>query len=299
MIKQNVLAVVISFTLGVVIVGMNACAEFTATNNFSSVGNIDNQASAFAKTQQVLQADCLNCHRAGGSSSSFEFTTPQQFISAGLIVPGRPRQSKLITRMINFNDPAVTTDNMPLASSAISNADYMAIYNWIADMPSDQSPFECTDDTFRVSDVDPTNAKRLSIRQYTNTLKDLITLGATRTVANTIVDGALASFELPTDTGQVFKRENNSFLGGHAQSFFDIADRVALQISTNNLTTFVNQFISLSPGSCASPNPTSLSTVCRDRLITNFASRAFRRPLRDPAQNLTTAIFFYKKQIPI
>jgi hypothetical protein len=288
MMKQKLFATFITFFVGGILISMNACSEFTATNNFSSVSDINNSEALFAKTIEVIQRDCVSCHRAGGSTSSFEFTTPQQFISAGLIIPGKPRQSKLIYRMINFNDASVTNDNMPMGGSAISNSDYQDIYNWIAEMPSDSSPFACEDDSFRASDVNPTNAKRLSIRQYTNTLKDLLTIGTNRTTANSLVDTALTTFELPGDTGQIFKRENNSFSGAHAQSFFDIADQIATTISTTHLANFVTKFIQLDPGTCSSINASNLSTICRDQLIQNFASRAFRRPLRDLSQNLST-----------
>lgn len=297
MMKRKIIASFCLVSLGSVLLVMNACSEFVAVSNSPLMidpGVIS--ATSFEKTQQVIQRDCVSCHRTGGSSTSFEFSTPDQYISAGLIVPGRPRQSKLITRMINFNDSTVTTDNMPLGRSAIPGQDYQTIYNWIAEMPAvgmpvdpvDESPFTCTDDTFRPANVAASNAKRLSIRQYSNSLKDLFTLGSNRTTAVTLVDSALAAIELPGDTGTNFTRENNTFGGQHAQGFFDIADRIATEVSTNQLNNFVTQFIALNRGTCTSPNVTSLSADCRDRLINNFASRALRRPLRDPAQNLST-----------
>lgn len=289
--KRKILGSLLALSMGSIIVSMNACTEFTAIGNLPIVNNPDIiSASGFERVKQVLQKDCISCHRTGGSSTNFDLTTVQQFISSGLIVPGKPRQSKLIYRMRNFNDPNATTDNMPPSpASQISNNDYQEIYNWIANMPSDESPFACTDDTFRPANVEATHAKRLSIRQFSNTLRDLLFIGVNNSgTVNTIVNTALNQFELPTDTGPNFTRENNSFTGMHAQGFFDIADYVATQISANHLNNFVTRFISLSPGTCTSPNVTSLSTVCRDRFIHNFVSRAYRRPLRDSSQNLTT-----------
>ncbi len=290
--NRKVTAVLLSFSLGLLLASMNACSEFIATDNLSSEIDGDNvinpSASLFQKSQATLQKDCNSCHRAGGAASSFEFTTPQQFITAGLIVPGRPRQSKLIFRLINFNDLAVTTDNMPLGGQAIANSDYQAIYDWIAEMPADESVFECTDDTFVPSRVTATSAKRLSVRQYSNSLKDLFNMAIARPTVVTMVDSALSTFELPSDTGQTFRRVNNVFGGSHAQGFFDIADRLATTISTTHLNNFVTAFIQINPGTCTTVNISNLSTACRAQLVRNFASRAYRRPLRDPAQNLST-----------
>lgn len=289
--KRKLLGSLLAISMGSILISMNACTEFTAVNNLPLVNNPDIiTLSGFEKVQQVVQRDCIACHRTGGTSTSFEFTTPQQFISAGLVVPGKPRQSKLIYRMINFNDPNATTDNMPpTPATPVPNNDYQEIYNWIANMPSDESPFACTDDTFRPANVVATHAKRLSIRQYSNTLRDLLFIGVNNSgTVNTLVNNALNQFELPADTGPNFTRENNSFGGMHAQGFFDIADYIATQISTNHLNNFVTRFINLSPGTCTNPNVSSLSATCRDRFISNFVSRAYRRPLRDASQNLTT-----------
>lgn len=292
MMNRKIIAVILSFSLGVVLSSMNACSQFIATDNIST--GVDDEVitnpsvSLFQRTQTALARDCNTCHRAGGSAASFEFTTPQQFITAGLIVPGRPRQSKLIYRMINFNDSTVTTDNMPMGRPAMNSSDYQAIYDWIAEMPTDESVFECTDDTFVASQVRATHAKRISIRQYSNSLKDLFSMAITRSTVVSMVDGALNTFTLPNDTGQYFRRENNVFIGAHAQGFFDIADRLATTVSTSHLNNFVNQFIQIDPATCSSINVSNLSTACRTQLVRNFASRAFRRPLRDPAQNLST-----------
>ncbi len=292
MMNRKLISVILSFSLGVVISSMNACSQFIATDNISTGvdgGAITNpSASLFEKTQSTLARDCNGCHRAGGTAASFEFTTPQQFITAGLIVPGRPRQSKLIYRMRNFNDTTVTTDNMPVGGSAINSNDYQAIYDWIAEMPSDQNVFECVNDTFVPSQVRASHAKRISIRQYSNSLKDLLSMSITRPTVVSMVDGALNMFPLPSDTGQYFRRENNVFIGAHAQGFFDIADRLATTVSGSHLNDFVTRFIQLDPATCTSINVTTLSTACRTQLVRNFASRAFRRPLRDQAQNLST-----------
>ncbi len=283
------LFIIIVFPLGMLVSSMNACSKFDVmkmqTQESSSAGISDR---LFESTKAILARDCMSCHRAGGSAISFEFDTAEQFISAGLIVPGQPRRSKLIYRLSNYNEAGAVANNMPTGRGPIPDSDYQAIYSWIGDMPSGQSPFRCDIDQFDNEKLRSNHAKRLSVRQYSNTLKDLLSLSIARNTAVSMVDSAMAATNFPADTGQSFRRENNTFVGDHATAHFEVADRIATTISGQHLNNFVTQFINLNPGTCSSINVSSLSAACRGQLIRNFAGRAFRRPIREPQHNLTT-----------
>ena len=243
----------------------------------------------FTSAQQVIAQNCTSCHN-GGRATSFEFTTAQEFVTAGLIIPGNPRQSPLIRRMQNYDGPGASNNNMPLNRQALSQSDFQTIYNWIVEMPSGQSPFQCNDTELRVADMEESHAKRLSARQYENTLRDLLVVGLNNTgTANQIVTRALNDNPLPGDAGENFSREANSFTGAHALAYYEIANSVAQEITDSHAYSFVGGIIAFNnPGNCPTSNISSLSTACRDQFLRNLILLAFRRPARTPDQNLTT-----------
>lgn len=288
MIKSRQLLYVLFTALAGVIALMNGCGEFNANGGGVEQNSTNVQPQLFEKVQVILKRDCVSCHKEGGVAASLNLNSPDQFVSAGFVVPGKPRSSKLVFRLKNFDDTTANNRNMPSGSVTLSDADYQTIYSWVLDMPSDQSPFLCEDDGVNLDNLKATNAKRLSLRQYRNSLIDLLGRGITVNTARSIVGQAMGANYLPEDTGVLFKRENNVFGGDHAQGFTDIADQLATALSTTYATNFIQNFIALEPGSCTSVNVTNLSQVCRNQLIRNFASRAFRRPLRDSSQMLST-----------
>lgn len=284
--RHYVLLMFSSFTF--VVAAMNGCGEFKSDGGDYGGNSTNVESQLFEKVQVILKRDCVSCHKVGGSAASFEYDTPQEFISAGIVVPGKPRTSKLIFRLKNFDDNSAANRNMPSGSATLSEADYQVLYGWILDMPSGQSPFVCNEEGTNLDNLRGSNAKRLSLRQYRNSLLDLLSKGIAAGTATTLVNQVLNANYLPLDTGANFKRENNVFSGEHSQGFTDIADQVANLLSTTHLTAFVQGYIALEPGSCTSVNPANLSQVCRNQLIKNFASRAFRRPLRETNHMLMT-----------
>lgn len=247
---------------------------------------LSTEAALLNSTKQVLSRECLQCHVAGGGATRLDFQTTDQFIQAGLIVPGDPRSSKLIYRLKNF--PGTDgSNNMPSTSRRLSDNDYQVIYSWINNMPSGRSPFTCVSDRFDAARISSTHAKRLTNRQYNQTLLDLLTLALPANTSTSLVSSAMAGVSLPTDTGQTFSRENNSFTGNHADAYFEIANRLATSISSTHLSAFVTQFINIDPRTCTSINLSNLSQACRDQFTRNFVGRAFRRPLREASQGLT------------
>lgn len=268
---------------------MNACSapmhSLTSTSSSSSNGL---EVELFAKVKSILDNNCVSCHTTGGSAGNLNFANSTDFVRSGMIVPGAPNRSKLIFRLKNFVDPTATNNNMPQGRPQISDADYQLLYSWILEMPAAQSPYVCNENAIDYTRIAATNSKRLSLRQYRNTLIDLLAPAITANTARTIVDTAMNGVYFPEDTGVHFKRESNVFNGDHAQGFFDVADRLAQAVSTNagHTQSVLTYFINLSPGACTSTTASSLSTVCRSRLVNNLGSRTMRRPLRTPDQNV-------------
>jgi hypothetical protein len=272
--------------LGLIINLMNGCGDFKAAGVRTSNSSLESQL--FSKVQGILATNCLSCHATGGSAVNFDLSTPEAFISAGLISPGKPAQSKLIYRLKNYLSTS-NNNNMPSNGLTLADEDFQTIYNWIVDMSSETSPFVCTNNDFDINELQSNDAKRLSIRQYKNTIVDLLTLGSDNTYAIQVSNDAIATTYLPNDSSAQFSREDNSFTGNHSQAFFSIADFIANSFTNQRVDTFVKQYINLDPSFCPTPNLTNLSKVCLSQFVKNFTSRAFRRPIREVGQNIRDA----------
>ncbi len=105
----------------------------------------------------------------------------------------------------------------------------------------------------------PSPARRLTNREYNNTVKDL--LGDMSQPAHVFEDGGLA---VGFDNNAYLMLEITPNLGG---SYRDAAERLALDVATNRLSTIVP---------C---NPASGETACVRMFIQTFGKRAFRRSL--------------------
>ncbi len=270
------------------VVSMNGCGN-PVHMNLSSSSRSSLELDLFGKVQTILQRDCMGCHTDGGSAPTFNYSHESDFVRSGLIVPGSPQNSKLIFRLKNFNDPVATTDNMPLNTTyQIPDSDYQLIYTWVLDMSSTNTPYACDESKVSYTNIAAVNAKRLSQRQYLNTLRDILVPALSASTANTFITTAMGGVFFPEDTGEYFKRENDVLNGDHANGFFTVADRLAQSVVDNSsaLQSLVTFYINLEPGACTATTISNLNTTCRSRLVNNLASRIYRRPLRTPEQNV-------------
>ena len=267
---------------------MNGCGQPMHSSVTSASSGFSVEEELFGKVKTILDTNCKSCHSEGGGAASFNLANGAEFIRNGLVVAGTPNRSKLIFRLKNFVDPIATNNNMPQGSVKISDADYQVLYSWILEMSSEKSPYTCNESAIDYTKIKQSDSKRLSLRQYRNTLVDLLAPALTRSTATTLVNNAMSGVFFPADVGVYFKRESNIFGGDHAQGFFDVADRLATAISTNSGHTqsVATYFINLSPAACTSTTVSSLSATCRSRLVNNLGSRVLRRPLRTPEQNV-------------
>ena len=268
-----------------IIVLFQNCGGFQSSFQQSSGSALDTQL--FIQARTVLQQNCFQCHGGNGPGSSFNMESQEQFIAAGLIVAGSPNDSRLIHRIQNY-DGEGTNNNMPLNGPPLSNGEFQTLYNWILSIPSGQSPFLCENPEFDPNQMDSKYAKRLSIKQYQQTLTDLLARALAPNIATQMVNSAISSSNLPNDNNEGFNRENNVFNGSHAQAFFDISENLASQLSGNRMNDFINGFIQIERGNCNTINLQNLSNACKSVLVENFGSRAFRRPLRVASDGLST-----------
>jgi hypothetical protein len=121
--------------------------------------------------------------------------------------------------------------------------------------------------------------RRLSKNQLSNSLKSLIRgLSASEKTA-AVAAASVADF--PDDTGTLFTRNDNTIGSSHMNSYFDIAEGLANYVTgdATRLGKFLQAYIDLAPGACATLNAASPSANCIQTFIQNFGLRVFRRPL--------------------
>jgi hypothetical protein len=100
------------------------CGQVYNSNTFDQYNYGANGISdpVFAEAYSALKVRCMNCHVHAGWSA---YTTEAQWTSAGLVIPGSPSTSTVITRLKNSGG------DMPTDSGAIPNAEKIAIETWI------------------------------------------------------------------------------------------------------------------------------------------------------------------------
>ncbi len=282
--------------LTLILVCFQNCGQPFHSEDQSSVdtGLTSPEELRFKAASTVIQAKCASCHSEGGSASfaPFTFNSEGQFISAGLISPGDPSKSKLIYRLKNYPDTSITNRNMPTTGS-LSADEYSAIYLWVSKiLPTDSAPFTCNTNDSLDNRAVAKNIKRLSQRQYLNSIRDLLGRAFAANTSSSLLNQASSTVSLPTDDDSSFSRFDGSVVMQHMRGYFEIADALANSVTNStHYSTLVNSFINLDRGSCVSVNPTSLTTACATQFINNFGTRALRRPLTSEERGVFTTVY--------
>jgi mono/diheme cytochrome c family protein len=123
----------IVFLLAVLTMTITSCSyplEMMGISNDSSNLSLDLGSSAAALNPdfeaaalRILSRNCSSCHGdTAGSGNVFGLTNVNHLIATGLVVPGHPEQSYLMT--------VIQTGKMP-ASGPLSQADQDTLYQWI------------------------------------------------------------------------------------------------------------------------------------------------------------------------
>lgn len=238
----------------------------------------DSQFLGSAKA--VLDAKCNNCHGAGGIASAFrlDYDSDAEFISNGVFVPGELSQSRMILRLKNYEGASALKD-MP-RNNTLTDAEYQILVQWVSD-PRTQigdasNPFLCQNTDHRI----PENAKRLSKRQYINTLQDLIRQFLPGGVANAIINSHVTNNVIPNDEGAGFRRQDSDVTATRLRGYFDLAHTISGEMtSSGNVQALLTNVIQWNQGSCSNPSTSNLSQVCRQKFIENLGLFAHRRPV--------------------
>lgn len=275
------------FLVTAIMIPFQNCSPFHA----SRVGSTDsssflgaNAELRFYKAREVLQNKCGSCHSEGGMAVPLVLDNETLYVGKGLIVAGDPAASKLMARLKNNPDTTVPNRNMPMGGAALSDLEYETLKAWIFKMDTTAGPFNCSSTASLESQLRPSSMRRLTRRQYQNTLVDLVSRAVPKSTAQQIVGDALATVTLPADDDSTFSRFDSSIIEQHIKSYVDAADRLANALTTDaNYANLVQKFVNLNPGTCTALNVSALSADCATRFINNFGLRALRRPVTEQA----------------
>jgi hypothetical protein len=252
------------------------CTPFVGKSlDLSSSGSGSLAVERFENAKTIISTNCTSCHSAGKEAAAFPltFATENEFVSAGLVVPGDIDGSKLVYRMTRYGGANGRLSNMP-PSGSLDQASYDALKTWISMIGvPDQTPslggrqFMCNAGT----DVPVSNLKRLLRVEIRNTLIDLISplASADRTAITADLDTSLESF--PDDRAEPFTRLANSLSPEMISAQYDVANHFGAQVTLNSV-----RMTALGGACMAAASPT---TTCVNSFIDTFGFKAFRRPL--------------------
>lgn len=134
---------ILSFVLGSGIVMLfQSCAQGPFSMGWTTAGS--GQAALNAQTSininntyetqavAVLQNNCVSCHGAApGTSGIYSITDPNHLVQSGLVTPGQPGQSTVVS---------VITSHMMPPGGTVAAADLQTLENWITAMVSTGTP---------------------------------------------------------------------------------------------------------------------------------------------------------------
>ena len=90
--------------------------------------NVEAQQNIAQQAYLIFQQNCLNCHGSDGAfTEQIVIDSAKNLIGSGAIVPGKPIESQLYTRLFEKDD----AKRMPLGQPRLSGAAIQTIGNWI------------------------------------------------------------------------------------------------------------------------------------------------------------------------
>lgn len=162
-----------------------------------------------------------------------------------------------------------------------------------AENPPILSKFQCV----AGDDPSPTPLRRLSKRQYLNTMKNVFNFGGVSDSASISTQVSTTYAMIPEDSSYVpgtgiasrlhgFDRTDTTVSPYHLDGYFFVATSTAEALVSND--AFLNNFLltagnyrnSSSSNPCTGASGSSISSTCVDAVISSLGFRTFRRPLK-------------------
>ena len=128
--------------------------------------------------------------------------------------------------------------------------------------------FECNPN----ADPSPAPLKRLTVRQYENTLRDLLHVGAADGVVDSVSD-ALARLPIDGEEEESFPNMDGRLSQRHVDGYFAVADELSRAIAGDKA-----RLLAIA-GDCATA--ASVDPSCLRAFVVTFGRRALRRPLSE------------------
>ncbi len=275
----------------VLVLNQNCSQAYHAegSGDFSSVSSSSD--ALFVAAKQVIASNCASCHQ---STVRIMYGSAQEYIGAGLIQPGQPDKSLLITRLKNFAGSSLS--DMPRGGS-LPDSDYQILRRWILDLGAANSgPFLCEGEK-RLADVRVAKPEFMSERQWHNTLSDIL-----RRILPAQGDSLflthVQNIQFPAVDVR-YVRNSSDMNAGVLKIIFDASGTLAEEVAKTHAPTFIQNAIGLKPGTCAVVDPMNLSVECQKQLVRNLGELFYRRPLSEGAGNNEVANLQQEFQIAL
>jgi len=262
----------------------------------------DAGALRFAEAKAVLNSSCVQCHDGSRlDSPDFTMDKSEDFVASGWIVPGDPQKSILVTRMEPYGGVA---SNMPPTGMTV--ADYQKIYDWVLKFNEDKKPGETIEPPVNTGDIssfqclpekakqaEPDRLKRLSKREYINTLTSVLNRIPTghrpADVLNLqeIKDGLALLPDDGVDESLKYKSINKNISDDHINAYYKVSLAISKFLFDDRFYKrvgfyLVNEGLTSATGSgCFRLNTESEPGVdeCYTNVISVLGKFLFRRPL--------------------
>lgn len=235
-------------------------SKLVQVSQTDAAGNNGTASRTFVRSPPALDGAalyaqyCAACHGALASST---------------------KQNRTLTQI----STAINTVSQMSSLTGLTTAQRQAIADALYVAPN-QPAFACDPSQTLEARSVVKGIKRLTRRQYINTLNDLLGRAFTASVARGLVNSALTDVALPADDNSLFSRFDSAVVRQHMKGYFDISHALANTVAASaNYPTFVSAFINLDRGGCTAINTSSLGSTCASRFIANFGYRVLRRPL--------------------
>lgn len=226
------------------------------------------EVSYSAHIAPMMERYCTRCH--AGDAPKAGFHAESYALTNGIATPLQKWQGAY---------RRVLSGTMPTTGDKPSSCETQIFKSWV-DRGALDDAGPLTVDACAKRDAAPTELRRLTAEQYQNALRDLLPAA----LLDRMVDESLLAalpIELPTDRDFSSFERDVSF--NHTQTYFDVASWLSDEV--NDSTDYL---AALEPclAEAATVNP-----ECRDRFVSRWGRRVYRRPLRVDEVSELTAIF--------
>jgi hypothetical protein len=241
----------------------------------------------FSSVKPILQRRCMTCHVTQGSWQNSE----SWYIQNGRVIPGSLELSPIYSHLAG-NPEGYLPASMPKGMPPIPVKEVLAIAKWIRALPNENAEeprsFSCEEPLA----LSPSPLKRLSRKQYTNSVYDLLRpLSASDQLAIwTELEPIVSSVPPDAPRGsfldeQIFEQLDARISQQHIDAWFEVAKALAGEVTAT--PERAQAFL----GSSCIPSSSFEGLLCFDSAVRAIGLKMYRRPLSDDEVSELSSFF--------